>query len=137
MKIAFHSEKIRFKPGQRRRLKKWICRYIRLHSKIPGKLNFIFTSNDHLRKINREFLKHNHFTDVITFDYTEEKVITGDVFISIDQVRENACRYEVGFEEELRRVMIHGVLHLIGYEDRSCEEKEHMRKMEDDALNLW
>jgi probable rRNA maturation factor len=135
--VSFHSLKEGFELRQKIRHKKWISGYIRDQNKVPGAIACIFSSNDHVREINRKFLRHNHFTDVITFDYTDGKVITGDIFISVDQVRENAETYGVQFEEELRRVMIHGVLHLIGYTDRNEREREHMRKMEDDALNLW
>lgn len=137
MEVSFHREGTGYEPGERRAHKKWICKYIELHKKDPGSITFIFTSNDYLRRINREYLQHNHFTDVITFDYSEGEVISGDIFISIDQVRENAGTYGVKFEEELKRVMIHGVLHLMGYKDRSVHERKIMRKMEDEALNLW
>ena len=103
----------------------------------PGALTFIFTSNEQLRLMNQEFLNYNYFTDVITFDYSEGKLISGDVFISIEQVRINAEAYEVSVEEERRRVMIHGVLHLMAYGDASEEEKLIMRKKENEALHLW
>ena len=87
--------------------------------------------------MNRKFLNHNYFTDVITFDYTEKRVTSGDVFISIDQVKSNAEKYGVDVDEELRRVMIHGVLHLVGFKDETEEEKKIMRKKENEALHLW
>ena len=87
--------------------------------------------------MNREYLNHNYFTDVITFDYTEGNVISGDVFISVEQVKENASFYKVLLEVELRRVMIHGVLHLMGFNDATEAGKETMREMENEALNLW
>ena len=87
--------------------------------------------------MNREYLNHNYHTDVITFDYTDEDIISGDVFISVEQVKKNAHFYRVDAEEEIRRVMIHGVLHLMGYMDSSSEEKEIMREKENEALNLW
>ena len=137
MAVSFHSEGIKFQIDQRKKHKDWISQYIRYHQKVPGSLNFIFISNEHLRRINREYLQHNHFTDVISFDYSEKRVISGDIFISVDQVRENAKSYGVEFEEELRRVMIHGTLHLMGFEDREQKEREEMRKLEDEALFLW
>ena len=97
----------------------------------------MFTSNEQLKLINQEYLNHNYFTDVITFDYTSENVVSGDIFISVDQVKLNAEMYAVSFQEELRRVLIHGVLHLMGYNDASVEEKELMREKENDALHLW
>lgn len=137
MAVSFHNEGTNFEIKQKRRHKKWITEYLQINNRIPGRLTFIFTTNDLLRKINREFLQHNHFTDVITFDYTEGKEISGDIFISIDQVRLNAVEYESAFEKELRRVMIHGVIHLMGHTDKTVKEREAMRKMEDVALNLW
>ncbi len=87
--------------------------------------------------MNREYLNHDYFTDVITFDYSEESVISGDIFISVDQVKINAGIFNEAFEEELKRVMIHGVLHLIGFDDATDEEKAGMRKLENEALHLW
>mgnify|MGYP006305571255 CR=1 FL=1 len=137
MAISFHSEGIKFQLSQKRKHKHWISQYIRHHQKLPGTIAFIFTSSEHLRRINREFLQHNHFTDVISFDYSEKRIISGDIFISVEQVRENAATYAVEFEEELRRVMIHGILHLMGFEDREQKERQQMRKLEDEALFLW
>jgi len=91
-----------------------------------GNLNIIFCSDNYLLKMNKEYLGHNYFTDVITFDYSEENLISGDVFISVDTVKENAKNYEVSFENELFRVIIHGVLHLIGYNDKTDKEQEEM-----------
>lgn len=87
--------------------------------------------------MNREYLNHDYDTDVITFDYTEGDTVSGDVFISVEQVRINARKYEQEFDKELRRVMVHGVLHLIGFGDAEQDEKKLMRKMENDALHLW
>ncbi|MEN8201752.1 MAG: rRNA maturation RNase YbeY [Bacteroidota bacterium] len=137
MDISFHSEEIRFELKQKIFHKKWIRLWLESHQVHPGALSFIFTSNEHLRLMNQEFLNHNYFTDVITFDYTEGKEISGDVFISIEQVWLNAERYGVSVEEEQRRVMIHGVLHLMGYGDASGDEKKIMRKKENEALHLW
>ena len=87
--------------------------------------------------MNREYLNHNYFTDVITFDYTERGIISGDVFISVEQVIANAASYDTEPDEELRRVMVHGVLHLMGFRDGTEKEREEMRKLEDEALLLW
>ncbi len=115
----------------------WISECISQHRRIPGNISFIFTSNAHLLRMNKKYLNHNYFTDVITFNYTEGKLISGDIFISIDQVRENAVTYGVMEDDELRRVMIHGVLHLLGFNDDLKEEQDAMREMENEALNLW
>jgi rRNA maturation RNase YbeY len=135
--ISFHSEAIRFELKQKIYHKKWIRAWLESHKLLPGAISFIFTSNERLRRMNQEFLNHNYFTDVITFDYSEGKTISGDVFISIEQVRLNAEAYEVSWAEELRRVMVHGVLHLMAYKDASKEEKRIMRKKENEALHLW
>ena len=87
-------------------------------------------------KINRQFLKHDYYTDIITFDYTEDGIIAGDLFISIDRVRDNAATLQVSEHEELMRVMIHGVLHLLGLKDKSDEEAKQMRKAEEECLEL-
>ena len=87
--------------------------------------------------MNREYLNHNYFTDVITFDYTEGDIISGDIFISLEQVTMNAEVYGAGRVEEIRRVMIHGVLHLLGFKDETDEEKATMREKENEALHLW
>jgi rRNA maturation RNase YbeY len=105
--------------------------------KIAGTLNFIFTSNEQIKLMNLEYLNHNYFTDVITFDYTEGNIISGDIFISIEQVKENAGLYKTELMDELRRVMIHGVFHLMGFQDSNEEERLTMREKENDALHLW
>jgi len=135
--ISFHNEGIPFKLKLKNRHKEWIRSVIVSHHKVPGNLTFIFTSNEQLKLMNQEYLNHNYFTDVITFDYTDGNVTSGDVFISLEQVIENAEFYGVATDEELRRVMIHGVLHLIGYRDASFKEKNIMQKKENEALHLW
>ena len=137
MSVHFHSEAIRFDLKKKVRHKNWIRNWITNHQRIPGDLSIIFTSNEQIKLMNQEYLNHNYFTDVITFDYSLESTIAGDIFISVDQIRLNAKKYSVSIEDELRRVMIHGVLHLMGYEDTSVEEKELMRKKENEALHLW
>lgn len=137
MAIRFHSQEVKFNLRNKNLHKSWIKNCIAAHERMTGSVNFIYTSNPELREMNREYLNHNYHTDVITFDYTEGDIISGDVFISIDQVRLNADTFSQSFENELRRVMVHGVLHLLGFGDASDTEKERMRKMENDALHLW
>ncbi len=137
MAISFHSDGIHFDLEQKIRHKQWIRNSIISYQKIPGNLNFVFTSNEQLRLMNREYLDHDYFTDVITFDYTDVDFTSGDIFISMDLVKQNAEIYKVEVEEELRRVMIHGVLHLLGFKDSSSVEKRSMREKENEALHLW
>ncbi len=137
MAILFFTQEIEFNLKNKNLHKSWIKSCITAYARIPGSISFIFTSNASLREKNREYLNHDYFTDVITFDYSEGQVISGDIFISIDQVKINSGVYNELFEEELNRVMIHGVLHLIGFDDATDVEKAQMRKLENDALHLW
>ncbi len=135
MAIRFYDEKIPKQKIGRRILKKWIEEEIFRRNKIPGDLNIIFTSDNYLRQLNRKHLSRDYFTDIISFDYTKDKTVSGDLFISIHRVRENALSYNVSFENELNRVIIHGILHLLGYNDENEKEKDVMRREEDICLN--
>lgn len=136
MAINFFVEEISFNLKDKLKLKNWIKEICVSEGKIVGNLNYIFTSNQAVLGINKEYLKHNYFTDIITFNYNQEKLINGDLYISIDKVRENAVEYGQEFNMELHRVIIHGVFHLLGYGDSSPNEETVMRKKEDLALAL-
>jgi rRNA maturation RNase YbeY len=103
--------------------------------KILGDISIIFVSDEYLLEMNQSYLNHDYYTDIITFDYCKGNVISGDLFISVDRVRENADTFNVAFLFELHRVMIHGVLHLCGYKDKSIEEEKQMRILENKYLN--
>ena len=129
-KIFLHSE-CNFEINSISHLDSWIKNTIVSEKKTLGEINYIFCDDDYLLEKNQTFLNHDTLTDIITFDYSNENGIRGDIFISIDRVKENARKFAVPFDTELGRVMIHGVLHLIGYKDKSDEEKELMREKED------
>jgi probable rRNA maturation factor len=134
--IYFHAENISFQLKQKMLLKRWIKHVISAEQKIPGDINYIFVSDEALLEMNRNVLNHDYYTDIITFDYCEESSISGDLFISIDRVNENSMTEKTVFENELHRVMIHGILHLCGYGDKSKAEEKKMRAKEDFYLNL-
>jgi len=135
--VSFHTEEVKFNLKNKRLLKQWIGEWILQNQKTPGNLNFLFTSNERIKLINQQYLNHNYFTDVISFDYTEGNLVSGDIVISVEEARKNAKFYGVEWLDEIRRVMIHGVLHLMGYSDGTKEEQEIMRKKENEALHLW
>jgi len=135
--VTFHTENLTFSLKQKLQHKSWIKQWTESQNSICGNIAFVFTSNKQIKLINQEYLNHNYFTDVITFDYTDGMKISGDIFISIEEVRLNAKKYNTKEEDELRRVMIHGVIHLLGYLDGNEEERETMRQLENEALHLW
>lgn len=130
--VLFFKEKVKVRLMNREKLQHWIKKAVKQEGCVLGCINFIFCSDPYLRQLNKNYLKHDYFTDIVTFDNsTEKKIIEGDVFISIDRVRINSALYNVSFKEELQRVMIHGVLHLTGYSDKNSGEKINMKKRED------
>lgn len=135
--IDFFSQDISFKVPRPRKTKQWIRQVVISEKKQLAHLNYIFCSDEYLSTINRQYLKHKTLTDIITFDTSDSpERIEGDIFISIERVRANAEALKSAFDEELHRVLIHGVLHLIGYTDKSPREKSRMRKKEDAYLSL-
>lgn len=114
----------------------WLSKVASIEDKILGDVTLIFCSNEYLLKINQEYLNHDYYTDIITFDYTEDNIICGDLFISLEMVAENAISNNVPFINEVNRVVVHGVLHLIGYKDKSDEDSKLMRKKENQMLDL-
>ncbi|MCF6280331.1 MAG: rRNA maturation RNase YbeY [Flavobacteriaceae bacterium] len=132
--IVFNNE-IEFNLENSDKVSQWISSSITNEGHKEGELNYIFCSDEYLLELNINHLKHNTLTDIISFDYTMEKLISGDIFISIDRVKENAKLFDVSFEDELHRVMIHGVLHYCGFKDKSKDDKIVMRSKEDYYLS--
>lgn len=135
--IRYFTEDIAFSLNGKARTKQWLKEVASREDRLIGNINIIFCSDKYLLDINRKFLSHDYYTDIITFDDCEGTTLNGDLFISIDTVCANADEYAEGrFREELDRVMVHGILHLIGYDDHSEEEQKMMRKKENEALAL-
>lgn len=137
MAIFYDRQDTRFVLRDRRAVTAWIKECAALFSKEIGQLSIVFCSDSYLLEINCQYLQHDYFTDIITFDYSEGKYLAGDLIISVDTVRSNAREFEVMFHVELRRVMIHGVLHLAGIKDKSEKDSRSMRRMENKCLALW
>ena len=115
----------------------WISQVIRSESKKEGDINYVFCDDDYILQINQQYLNHDYYTDIISFDYCVGNELHGDIFISIDRVRENAADYNVSFDEELKRVLIHGVLHYCGYKDKTEDEELLMRSKENNAIEMF
>lgn len=134
--IAFHSN-TDFVFNETSKYTEWINKVVRNYEAMPGTLQYVFMSDEELLAMNQKFLQHDYYTDIITFDYSEGMKISGDIFISVDRVGENAEAFKVTFEEELRRVMIHGVLHLLGMKDSTDADRNKMREAEEEAMKLF
>ena len=135
--IDFFTQDISFRLRKPATTRLWIKNVVELEKKELVHINYIFCSDLYLLGINKQYLKHTTLTDIITFDSSEVNAqIEGDIFISIERVRANAAELDIAFDDELHRVLIHGVLHLIGYSDKSAPEKSRMRKKEDAYLSL-
>lgn len=129
--VSYFFEDTNFKFNRRRLTSQWLKFTAESEIKRIGQVNIIFCSDNYILDINQKYLQHDYFTDIITFDYCEGKILSGDLFISVDTVRENAIFYGTEFDDELNRVIIHGLLHLIGYDDHSEEDQKTMRSKED------
>ena len=134
--ILYFLEDTNFKFNTRRRTSRWLKSVAEIENRSIGEINIIFCSDPYILDLNIKSLNHHFFTDIITFDYCEGDILSGDLYISVDTVRANAEFYNNDFDNELYRVIVHGLLHLIGYDDHSDEEIAVMRSKEDFCLNL-
>lgn len=135
--VAFYFEDTDFKLRHKTRIKEWLRLVAESEVFTLGNISVIFCSDNYILDINQKYLQHDYFTDIITFDYSEGDRISGDLFISVDSVRENSVEYGTEFEDELHRVIVHGILHLIGYDDHTEDEIKTMRSKEDYYLSLF
>lgn len=115
----------------------WISNVISSENKKEGDINYIFCDDEYILEINKQYLDHDYYTDIISFDYSVGNELHGDIFVSIERVRENAIEFEVTFDEELKRVLAHGVLHYCGYKDKTEEEELLMRSKEDEKIKMF
>lgn len=136
MAISYNAEGVKMPSIKKRETTNWIKSVAATYDKKIGSIGYIFCSDEKILEINNEYLQHDYYTDIITFNYNEGDTISGDIFISLDTVRSNAEQYKVDYNEELHRVIIHGVLHLCGINDKTDEEQEQMTKSENEALSL-
>ncbi|MBO6012463.1 MAG: rRNA maturation RNase YbeY [Bacteroidales bacterium] len=136
MAISFYTEGIEMPSVQKTEIRNWIKQVAALHGKRVGEISYIFCNDEKILEVNRQYLKHDYYTDIITFDYTEGDKLSGDLFISLDTVRTNAEQFGQPYNTELHRVIIHGVLHLCGIDDKGPGEREIMEHNENEALSL-
>lgn len=135
--ISYNTDGVKM-PGIKKRLNNsWIKAVASCYGKKVGDIAYIFVNDEKILEVNRQFLQHDYYTDIITFDYCEENTISGDLFISLDTVKTNAQLVKATYEDELRRVIIHGILHLCGIDDKGPGEREVMEAAENKALALW
>jgi len=135
--ITFLSKTISFKLPQSRKTSHWLSSIATREKRKIGSITYIFATDPFVANLNKRYLNHNTLTDILTFDYSEGGPIQGEIYISIPRVRENALTYKQSFHQELRRVMAHGLLHLLGYEDKTPRQIAQMRRKEEACLSLW
>lgn len=136
MAILYQAEGVKLPSMKRRKITNWIKTVADSYGKKTGDIAFIFCSDEKILEVNNQYLQHDYYTDIITFDYSEEDVISGDIFISTDTVKSNAGQFGTGYNTELNRIIIHGILHLCGINDKAPGEREHMTECENKALSL-
>lgn len=134
--IAYLSEEVKIPLFPKRKISAWIKQVSLLYGYKVGDVSYIFCSDKKILAINQQYLQHDYYTDIITFDYTENSHISGDIFISLETVATNAQKFKVSFQQELYRVLIHGVLHLCGQADKTNDERNEMTRKENEALKI-
>ncbi|MDR2844179.1 MAG: rRNA maturation RNase YbeY [Candidatus Symbiothrix sp.] len=137
MAILYNAVDIQFPKIKRRETSRWIKEVIAQYQKRVGEISYIFCSDEEILRINQQYLNHDYYTDIITFDYSDGKVISGDLFISLETVKSNSEQLKTDYFEELHRVIIHGILHLCGFKDKSPKDAKQMRKLENEALKQY
>jgi rRNA maturation RNase YbeY len=137
MAILYDTVDIYFPKIKRRNIKRWIQSVANHYQKRVGDITYIFCSDNEILRINKIYLHHNYYTDIITFDYSQDEIISGDLFVSLETVKSNAEKFCTDYYEELHRVMIHGILHLCGLNDKTDEDKKQMKNKENEALRMY
>jgi len=132
--VRYFNDGVSFQPEGKRKISQWLKQVTARERKKTGHLNFIFVSEEIILDINKKYLHHHYYTDIITFDHSEGNVVSGDMYISVETVRTNAKKYCVDFRIEMLRVMVHGILHLCGYKDQTESDIQEMRDKEDQYL---
>lgn len=137
MAISFSNQNIEFSLPDQNRVKEWISTLIKRHGMSVGNIGYLFCDDSFLLEANNKYLNHDTLTDIITFDYVNGNLVSGDIMISVERVSDNSVSFGVPFTDGLHRVIIHGVLHLLGQGDKTDDEARIMRQREDEALALW
>lgn len=135
--ISFSTQNVEMPELDFSKVESWLGEVAATHNRRIGNLNYLFCDDEEILKVNREFLQHDYYTDIITFDYSYKDKVSGDLFISLDTVKSNSESLRVSYYEELKRVIVHGLLHLCGINDKEEGEREIMESFEDKALNIW
>lgn len=135
-KIAFYKENIKMPAINKSRVKEWLKEVAAFYNREIGALNYIFCGDDRIIEVNNQFLGHNYYTDIITFDYSDNKTVSGDMYVSVDTICSNSLKYKTSFDTELHRVIVHGLLHLCGINDKGPGERKIMEAAEERALSI-
>lgn len=137
MSVVFHTEGVKRPKLRFRIISAWLKKVIDKFGYTTGNMTYIFCDDEYLKNINIKYLNHDYYTDIVTFDYSTDKVISGDMFISIDRVKENSVLFDCNLNDEFLRVMVHGLLHLLGYKDSNDSETATMRQLENECIFMF